>query len=142
MSATTTTYLSNPDVIINGVSLRDQCSAATLTRTVEALESTAFGDLARFYVGGLQANELTLTLYMSYAAAETYATLQSLVGTQFDVVVSPAKPATAGTYSPTNPGFSLEDAYLASLPVINATMGELSTIDITIQGGSYTVDES
>jgi hypothetical protein len=31
---------------------------------------------------------------------------------------------------------------LASLPVINATMGELSTIDITIQGGSYSVDVS
>jgi hypothetical protein len=143
MSATTTTYLSNPDVLINStISLRDQCSAATLTRTVEALESTAFGDLARFYVGGLESNELTLTLYMSYAANETYATLSSLVGTQFDVIVSPAAPASAGTYTTTNPGFKLEDCYLASLPVINATMGELSTIDITIQGGLYSVDVS
>jgi hypothetical protein len=143
MSATTTTYLSNPDVLINStITLRDQCSAATLTRTVEALESTAFGDTARFYVGGLEANELTLTLYMSYAASETYATLSSLVGTQFDVIVSPAAPSSAGVYSATNPGFKLTDCYLASLPVINATMGELSTIDITIQGGSYSVDES
>jgi hypothetical protein len=143
MATTTSTYLSNPDVLINStVSLRDQCSAATLTRTVEALESTAFGDTARFYVGGLESNELTLTLYMSYAATETYATLASLVGTQFDVIVSPAAPASAGVYSATNPGFKLEDCYLASLPVLNATMGELSTIDITIQGGSYSVDES
>jgi hypothetical protein len=124
------------------VSLRDQCSAATLTRTVEALESTAFGDFARFYVGGLEANELTLTLYMSYAASETYATLASLVGTQFNVTVSPAAPTAPGTYTATNPGFTLTGAYLASLPVINATMGELSTIDITIQGGSYSVDVS
>ena len=143
MAATTSTYLSNPDVLINGtVSLRDQCSAATLTRTVEALESTAFGDLARFYVGGLESNELTLTLYMSYAASETYATLSSLVGTQFNVTVSPAAPTTAGTYSATNPGFILTGCYLAALPVLNATMGELSTIDITIQGGSYSVDVS
>ena len=142
MAATTTTYLSNPDVLIGAVSLRDQCSAATLTRTVEALESTAFGDLARFYVGGLEANELTLTLYMSYAASETYATLASLVGTQFNVIVSPAAPSTPGTYSATNPGFTLTGAFLSSLPVINATMGELSTIDITIQGGSYSVDVS
>jgi hypothetical protein len=143
MSATTTTYLSNPDVLINStISLRDQCSAATLTRTVEALESTAFGDLARFYVGGLEANELTLTLYMSYANNETYATLSSLVGTQFDVIVSPAAPATAGTYTPNNPGFKLSSCFLSSLPVINATMGELSTIDITIQGGLYSVDVS
>ena len=124
------------------MSLRDQCSAATLTRTVEALESTAFGDLARFYVGGLESNELTLTLYMSYAASETYATLASLVGTQFNVIVSPSAPSTPGTYSATNPGFTLTGAFLSSLPVINATMGELSTIDITIQGGLYSVDVS
>ena len=136
----TTTYLSNPDVLINSVSLRDQCSAATLTRTVEALESTAFGGTARVYTGGLEANELTLSLYMSYAASETYATLASLVGTQFNVIVSPQQPETPGTYSATNPGFTLTGAYLASLPVINATMGELSTIDITIQGGVYSAD--
>jgi hypothetical protein len=139
----TTTYLSNPDVLINGtVSLTDQCSAATLTRTVEALESTAFGGTARVYTGGLEANELTLSLYMSYAASETYATLASLVGTQFNVTVSPAAPSTAGTYTATNPGFILTGCYLASLPVINATMGELSTIDITLQGGVYSVDVS
>jgi hypothetical protein len=143
MTATTSTYLSNPDVLINStISLRDQCSAASLVRTVEALESTSFGDLSRFYVGGLEANELTLTLYMSYAASETYATLSGLVGTQFDVIVSPAAPTTAGTYSATNPGFKLSNCFLSSLPVINATMGELSTIDITIQGGSYSVDVS
>jgi hypothetical protein len=129
-------------VLIGAVSLRDQCSAATLTRTVEALESTAFGDLARYYVGGLESNELTLTLYMSYAATETYATLASLVGTQFNVIVSPSAPSTPGTYSATNPGFTLTGAFLSSLPVINATMGELSTIDITIQGGLYSVDVS
>jgi hypothetical protein len=138
----TTTYLSNPDVTIATVNLRDQCTAATLTRTVEALESTAFGDLARFNVGGLENNELTLTLYMSYAATETYATLASLVGTQCNVLVSPQAPTTPNTYSATNPGFILTGTYLESLPVINATMGELSTIDITFTGGSYSVDVS
>lgn len=138
----TTTYLSNPDVIIATVNLRDQCTAATLTRTVEALESTAFGDLARYNSAGLENNELTLTLYMSYAANETYASLAALVGTQVTVIVSPAAPATPGTYSSTNPGFTLTGTYLESLPVINATMGELSTIDITFTGGLYSVDVS
>ena len=59
----TSTYLSNPLVTINAVDLTDQCTAATLTKTVEALESTAFGGVARVYVGGLQANEVTLTMY-------------------------------------------------------------------------------
>jgi hypothetical protein len=99
----TTTYLSNPDVIVATVNLRDQCTAATFTNTVEALESTAFGDVARFNSAGLQNNELTLTLYMSYAATETYATLAALVGTQVTVIVSPEAPDTPGTYSATIP---------------------------------------
>lgn len=132
----TSTYLSNPVVTINSVDLSDQCSAATLTRTVEALESTAFGGTARVYVGGLEANELTCTLYMSYAATETYATLSTLVGTQTTVRVQP----TSGADSATNPGFVLTGAYLETLPVLNASLGELSTIDITFRGGVYSVD--
>ena len=71
----TSTYLSNPVVTVNSVDLTNQCTAATLTRTVEALEATSFGDTSRKFTGGLQNNELTLTLLMSYAATETYATL-------------------------------------------------------------------
>jgi hypothetical protein len=56
--------------------------------------------------------------------------------------VSPQAPTTPGTYSATNPGFTLTGTYLESLPVISATMGELSTIDITFTGGAYTVDVS
>jgi hypothetical protein len=132
----TTTYLSNPVVTVNSVDLTDQCSAATLTRTVEALESTAFGGTARVYTGGLENNELTVTLYMSYAATETYATLASLVGTQTNVQVQP----TSGSESATNPKFILTGAYLETLPVLNASLGELSTIDITFRGGVYSVD--
>jgi len=132
----TTTYLSNPVVTINSVDLSDQCSAATLTRTVEALESTAFGSTSRVYTGGLENNELTCTLYMSYAASETYATLASLVGTQVTVSVQP----TTGSESATNPKFTLTGAYLEALPVLNASLGELSTIDITFQGGVYAAD--
>ena len=136
MAATTSTYLSNPVVTVNSVSLTDQCTAATLTVRYDSLESTAFGDTDRFFVKGLGNHELTLSLYMSYASNETYATLASLVGTQTTVRVQPA----SGVDSATNPGFILTGSYLAELPVLNATMGELSTIDITFTGGSYTAD--
>ena len=43
----TSTILSNPQVTIATVDMSDQCTAATLTRTVEALEDTAFGSTAR-----------------------------------------------------------------------------------------------
>jgi hypothetical protein len=131
----TSTYLSNPLVTINAVDLTDQCTAASLTKTVEALESTSFGGVARVYVGGLQANEVTLTMYNSFAATETYATLSSLVGTTTNITVKPTSAATSAT----NPIFTITGAYLESLPIVNASLGELDTIDLTFQGGTYSV---
>ena len=132
----TSTYLSNPVVTVNSVDISDQCTAATFTQRVDQLESTAFGDTARKYTAGLGNHEVTLSLYMSYAASETYATLKDLVGTTTNIVVKPA----SGADSATNPGFTLTGGFLAELPVINATMGELSTIDVTFVGGTYTAD--
>lgn len=131
----TSTYLSNPVVTINAVDLTDQCTAASLTKTVEALESTSFGGVARVYVGGLQANEVTLTMYNSFAATETYATLSSLVGSSTNITVKP----TSGSTSATNPIFTITGCYLESLPIVNASLGELDTIDLTFQGGTYSV---
>ena len=139
----TSTYLSNPDVLIGAVNVSDQCTSVQLTYTQEALESTAFGGTARVYTAGLQSNELTITMYASYAASESYATLSTLVGTQIaTIIVSPAAPSTPGTYSATNPGFTISGGYLETLPVMNASLGTLATMDIVIRGGTYTVDVS
>ena len=132
----TSTYLSNPVVTVNSVDLSDQCTAATLTVRYDALESTAFGDTDRKYVKGLGNHELTLSLFLSYATSETYATLKDLVGTATTVRVQPASPPDSAT----NPGFVLTGAFLAELPVLNASLGALSTIDITFTGGVYSVD--
>jgi hypothetical protein len=132
----TSTYLSNPVVTVNSVDLSDQCTAATFTHRFSQLESTAFGDTSRKYVAGLGDHEVTLSLYMSYAATETYATLASLVGTTTTVRVQPAAPPDSAV----NPGFVLTGCLLSELPVINASMGELSTIDVTFVGGVYSVD--
>lgn len=130
------TYLSNPVLTINSVDLTDMCSAATLTYLVEALEDTAFGTNARTYTAGLVNNEVTLTMYASFAATETYATLQPLVGTKTTITLKP----TSAVDSATNPKFVLTDCYLESLPVINASLGELSTYEVTFMGGSLTID--
>jgi len=130
----TSTYLSNPGVMINSVNLTNQCTSATVTNRVNALESTAFGGTSRVYVAGLYDQEITLELYMSYAATETYATLASLVGVSTTVKVATTDAALT-TASATSPRFELVGAFLAELPVIDATMGELSTISITFQGG-------
>jgi hypothetical protein len=134
----TSTYLSNPVVTINSVDLTDQVSSAVLTRVIEALESTAFGSSSRVYTSGLSNNTLTVTLYNSYAATETYATLSGLVGTQFVVTIKP----TSAVTSATNPIHTLTGTYLETLPLVNGQLGALDVIDISFTGGVYSVATS
>ena len=133
----TSTYLSSPNCTVNSISLQDQCSGLTFTRTIEALESTAFGSGSRVYVAGLENSTLTLDLYLSFAATETYATLKALVGTSTTVSWSPSatSPGTA-----TNPTMTLTGAYLEALPYEMA-LGALGTISVTFTGGVYSVVE-
>jgi hypothetical protein len=131
----TSVYLSNPSVTINSVDLSDQCTAATITYTVEALENTAFGSTARSYTGGLQNNSVTVTLYQSYAGSETEASIYNLVGTTTTIVIKPSSAAVSST----NPSYTLgPGAYLESHTPINASLGELSTIDLTFTGSALT----
>jgi len=137
----TSTYLSNPKVMVGStlvgiVDITDQVSAATLTVTAEALEDTAFGSTSRTMTAGLYSNSLTLTVYASYAASEAYAVLSPLLGTKCYIKVNP----TSAVDGATNPGFILSETYLSAIPVINASLGELSQWEIEFQGGVYSVD--
>lgn len=134
----TSVYLSNPNVTINSVDLRDQCTSATLNYVYEQLETTAFGDTARKYgasaVTSLQNNSVEIELYQSYAGSETEATIYGLVGIQTTILLAPA----TGIASATNPIYTLTGAYLESHTPINASLGELSTITLTFTGGVLT----
>ena len=132
----TSTILSQPKVTIGGTDLSGWCTSAVLTKTVTALNDTVFGNTSNTFTAGLEDNELTVTLFLNYAASATYATLSTLVGTKLVVIV---KPTTAAD-SATNPGFTLTDTYLESLPVISASLGELQSIDLTFMGGVYSAD--
>ena len=135
------TYLSNPKVMVGTaigtiVDISDDVVAATLLVTAEALEDTSFGQTSRTMTSGLFSNSCTLTVYASYAASKSYAVLAPLLGTKCTIKVNP----TSAADSATNPGFILTDTYLASIPVVNASLGELSTYEIEFQGGTYSVD--
>ena len=130
----TSTYLSNPTVTVNSVALTGFATAATLERTNTAADTTVFGNTARVYSATIEDNSLTVTLFMTYGASEVYATLATLVGTATTVIVKP----TSSSVGPTNPNFTLTNTYLETLPVLNATLGEISSIDITFRGGTYT----
>ena len=135
------TYLSNPVVKIGTaigtiVDITDSVSACRLDVTVEPLEDTAFGQTSRTDTAGLYSNSCTLTVYASYAATESYSVLSALLGTKCTIKVNP----TSAADSATNPGFILTDTFLSSIPVINASLGELSTYEIELTGGTYSVD--
>lgn len=137
----TSTYLSNPKVQVGAAigsitDITDQVVSAQLQVTAEPLEDTAFGSTSRTMTSGLFSNSLTVTVFASYAASESYSVLSALLGTKCTVKVNPTSAADGAT----NPGFILTDTYLASIPVINATLGELSQWDIEFQGGVYSVD--
>ena len=133
-----TTYLSNPVVTINAVDMSDQCTSAVFTRLIESLESTSFGQTNRSYVGGLESSTLTVSMYNSFSASETYSTLSALVGTQVTVKIKPTSAATSAT----NPESTLTGAYLESLPIVNGQLGALDVIDIVFTAGAYSVATS
>ena len=133
----TSTYLSNPVVTVNSVDLSDQCKGANISVAYDQLENTAFGDTARKYVAGLQTNSITLDLYWSTAASETYATLKALVGTTTTITIK----GSSGATSATNPLGTFTTAFLAEMPVVY-TMGELATCSVTWNGGTFAWTES
>ena len=76
----TTTYLSNPVVTINAVALTGYATAATLTRTNTAQDTTVFGLTARVYSATIEDNTLTVSLFLTYeATTSVYAALLHLL---------------------------------------------------------------
>jgi hypothetical protein len=133
----TTVHLTNPIVSINSVDLSDQCTSATVTIGYDSLEKTAFGSSGRTYTKGLQAVEVTLTLFLSYGASEVEATLFAELG-EGDTTLS-IQPKT-GTEAADNPHFDFTDMMLASYTPINGGVGELSTVEVTLTGGTFVRD--
>jgi hypothetical protein len=125
----TSTFLSNlTSLTVNAVDLLDQATSMTIDNVYESLDKTAFGSTSRSYTAGLINNTITLTLYNSYATTETYATLFGLVGTTTTVVASVTQGAVTKT-------FTITGCYLETLPVVNGSLGTLSTVDLTFTGG-------
>jgi len=131
----TTVSLSNPSIVVDSVDFTDQCTQVTVTQTVEALESTAFGDTARKFTSGLGSHEVTATFMLAYDTSEVEEKLNSLVGTNFNVEIYAAASTSP---SATNPEYTLTNCYLSSITPINGSVGDLPTVDCTFQGGALT----
>ena len=129
----TTTNLTATYLTIDANDLSDQLQDCTLTITKEALENTALDDSARTYTAGLEVCEVTATLFLSYGASEVEEVLEGIVGTSIDVVVGKS----SGTPATDNPVYTITGMYFAEFTPFNGGVGELSTVDITLTGGSY-----
>ena len=136
-----TTVLSNPVVSVGtagpGTALTVQVVSAVVNESREQLDSTAFGQTNRTYVGGLTNASITLTLLMDYSASSTYALLNSLVGAAATYV---AVKATSGAISATNPEFQLTNGYLESMDLVNASLGTLQQVECVFVGGTLVKD--
>jgi hypothetical protein len=137
MATTATTYLASPTVFIGAVDVTAMCSGATLTVGYDSLEATSFGDLGHLYVKGLQSVTVELTMFDYYGAGSAEATLFAAVGAgTTTLVISPA----GSSESATNPEYTITNAMMATFTPINATVGELSTINASFTGGTFARD--
>jgi len=128
------TVLSNPQITIDAVDYTDHCTSATVNVVYEQLENTTFSNTSRSYTAGLGSHEITATMMLAYGAGELEDDLAALVGTTFNVVVTSA----AGTVGAGNPSHTLTGCYLSEITPVNASLGELQTIELTFAGGVYT----
>lgn len=131
----TTVVLNQATLTVDSVDFSDQVSTITVTESYEALESTAFGDTARKFVKGLGNHEISATLMIAYGTSEVEEKFNSLVGTTFNVVVTPTTSATPGT---SNPAYTLTGGYLESVTPVAGGVGELPTMDVVFRGGALT----
>jgi hypothetical protein len=87
-------------------------------------------------VAGLQTVEGTITLYMSYGAAEVEGVIAGEVG-QGDTVIVVKKES--GAVSATNPEWTITNTMIANYP-ITYTVGELQVMEVSFSGGTWVRD--
>jgi hypothetical protein len=137
----TTTFLSNATInITQGATttdLSDQANAVTVTVGQTGLDATAFGDTGTRMVGGLQTVEVSMTLFLSYGAAEVEAVLASAVG-QGNTILTISPSGT--TEGPANPEYVITNCMLESFTPISSTVGELATVEATFTAGTWVRD--
>lgn len=124
--------LKNASVTINSVDLSAYVTSVTLDYKIDAVESTAMGAGGHVYVGGLQANQVTVNLNQDFAATKTEATIFPLVGTSTTIVVK----ADTGAVSTTNPSYTISNSYLEGSQPVNGSVGDLAAMALTFTGGT------
>jgi hypothetical protein len=116
---------------VGGVDLNDQLVSITMTKTVEALDSTTLADTARRNAAGLENSETTFTVLGTFATGEAIQTIFGDVGSEHTIVFEPLAAAPGSS----SPRYTHSNAFLASAPIV-VNVGELLQVTATYTGGS------
>jgi hypothetical protein len=120
--------LTDVGVVINNVDLSDHVATVTINQSVDAVETTAFGDGGRTRIGGLEDSSITLDFHQDFAAGDVDATIAPLVGGTASFQISPFGTAVAA--SGTAPRYS-GTVLLTEWTPLNGSVGDLSTASVT-----------
>ena len=118
--------LTNASIVVNSVDLSAHVTSVAINRSADAVETTAMGDTARTYTGGLESGTLDITFNQDYASAKVEATLYGLVNTSTTVVVKP----TASAVAATNPSYTMS-CFVAEYSPVDGSVGDLSTVNLS-----------
>lgn len=113
-------------VTVGGVDLTDHVTSVTFASTAAELDTTAMGDSNVTRIGGLQDGSVSIEFLQDMDAGETYATLDTLLGTVTTVEVTP----TSAAVSATNPKKSVS-CLVTEVPFIDGGVADLATISVT-----------
>lgn len=121
-------YMNNDLAItVNSVDISSFVTSGSWTEQFAELETTAMGDSRVTMIAGLGSGSISLELHQSFAASETYATLDSLLGTVTTVEFTPVG---SDSVAATNPKKSVS-VLVTELPFVDGAVGDLSTISVT-----------
>lgn len=128
----TVTSLGACDIFtVDAVDLKDQLVSITMSKNVDALESTSLADSSRRFVAGLESSETTFTVMGSFLTGEAVQAIFGDVGSSVTIVFAPLT-ASPGASSPK---YTHSNAFLASAPIV-VEVGTLVQVSATYTGGA------
>lgn len=119
--------LTDVGVIINDVDLSDHVASVTINQSVDAVETTAFGDGGRTRTGGLEDSSITLDFHQDFAAANVDATISPLIGGTTTFEIRPVSDDAVGAENPYFTGTCL----VTEFTPLSGSIGDLSTASVT-----------
>lgn len=122
------TVITNPQIVVNSVDLTNHIDTVTLEESVAAVETTAFGDSSKTFIGGLGDNKVTLNFQQDFAAASVEQTVYPLIGKTASITVKPLN----ATTSTTNPSYTFT-VLVDSWKPVDGKVGALMMSSVTWQ---------